>query len=219
LLSTSPLPKCPTCSKKLSFITPSAPALKTAPPRGDGWLHEVKFDGWRAQLHKDGDAVTIYSRNGKDLTERFSFVRDSIAALPASSAIIDAELVACDDDGRPDFGALMARTSNSGNVCAWCFDLLAHNDRDLRPLPLVKRKDVLRDILNAADDDTLRYADEFPDPEKLLAAIESMGLEGTVSKLVEQPYRSGKNSGWIKVKSKAWRAANRDRWERFESAK
>jgi bifunctional non-homologous end joining protein LigD len=193
--------------------------LKTAPPRGDGWLHEVKFDGWRAQLHKDGDAVTIYSRNGKDLTERFSFVRDSIAALPASSAIIDAELVACDDDGRPDFGALMARTSNSGNVCAWCFDLLAHNDRDLRPLPLVKRRDVLRDILNAADDDTLRYADEFPDPEKLLAAIESMGLEGTVSKLVEQPYRSGKNSGWIKVKSKAWRAANRDRWELFESAK
>jgi bifunctional non-homologous end joining protein LigD len=104
--------------KKLPFITPSAPVLKTAPPRGDGWLHEVKFDGWRAQLHKDGDAVTIYSRNGKDLTERFSFVRDSIAALPASSAIIDAELVACDDDGKPDFGALMARTSNSGNVCA-----------------------------------------------------------------------------------------------------
>jgi bifunctional non-homologous end joining protein LigD len=204
--------------KKLPFITPSAPVLKTAPPRGDGWLHEVKFDGWRAQLHKDGDVVTIYSRNGKDLTERFTFVRDSIAVLPASSAIIDAELVACDDDGKPDFGALMARTSNSGNVCAWCFDLLAHNGRDLCPLPLVKRKDMLRDILNAADDDTLRYADGFPDPEKLLAAIESMGLEGTVSKLVEQPYRSGKNPGWIKVKSKAWRAANRDRRELFQSA-
>ena len=205
--------------KKLSFIIPSAPVLKTAPPRGDGWLHEVKFDGWRVQLHKDGGVITIYSRNGKDLTDRFSFVRDSIAVLPASSAIIDAELVACDDDGKPDFGALMARTSNSGNVCAWCFDLLAHNGRDLRPLPLVKRKDTLRDILNAADDDTLRYADEFPDPEKLLAAIESMGLEGMVSKLVEQSYRSGKNPGWVKVESKAWRAANRDRWEFFGSAK
>lgn len=205
--------------KKLSFIIPSAPVLKTAPPRGDGWLHEVKFDGWRVQLHKDGDVITIYSRDGKDLTDRFSFVRDSIAALPASSAIIDAELVACDDDGKPDFGALMARTSNSGNVCAWCFDLLAHNGRDFRPLPLVKRKDMLRDILNAADDDTLRYADEFPDPEKLLAAIESMGLEGMVSKLVEQPYRSGKNPGWVKVKSKAWRAANRDRLVLFGSAK
>ena len=92
--------------KQLSFIIPSAPVLKTAPPRGDGWLHEVKFDGLRAQLHRDGDVVKIYSRNGKDLTERFSFVRDSIAALPASSAVIDAELVACDDDGKPDFGAL-----------------------------------------------------------------------------------------------------------------
>jgi bifunctional non-homologous end joining protein LigD len=143
-------------------------------------------------------------------------VRDTLLALPASRAIIDAELVACDDDGKPDFGALMARTSASGNVCAWCFDLLAHDGRDLRQLPLVKRKDLLRDILNAADDDTLRYADEFPDPEKLLAAIESMGLEGIVSKLVEQPYRSGKNPGWIKVKSKSWRAANRDRWELFK---
>jgi bifunctional non-homologous end joining protein LigD len=205
--------------KTLPFIIPSAPVLKTAPPRGDGWLHEVKFDGWRAQLHKDRDAVTIYSRNGKDLTARFPFVRDSLMALPAGSAIIDAELVACDDDGKPDFGALMARTSASGNVCAWCFDLLAHDGRDLRQLPLVKRKDLLRDILKAADDDTLRYADEFPDPEKLLAAIESMGLEGIVSKLVEQPYRSGKNPGWVKVKSKAWRAANRDHWELFESAK
>jgi ATP-dependent DNA ligase len=174
-------------------------------------LARTAAQGWRRHH--------FYRRDGKDLTDRFSFVRDSIAALPASSAIIDAELVACDDDGKPDFGALMARTSNSGNVCAWCFDLLAHNGRDFRPLPLVKRKDMLRDILNAADDDTLRYADEFPDPEKLLAAIESMGLEGMVSKLVEQPYRSGKNPGWVKVKSKAWRAANRDRLVLFGSAK
>jgi bifunctional non-homologous end joining protein LigD len=202
--------------KKIPFIIPSAPVLKTAPPRGDGWLHEVKFDGWRAQLHKDGDAVTVYSRNGKDLTARFPTIGDALIARPAKSVIIDAELVACDDDGKPDFGALMAGTRNSGNVCAWCFDLLAHNGRDLRPLPLVKRKDILRDILNSADDDTLRYSDEFPDPEKLLAAIESMGLEGIVSKLVEQPYRSGKNPGWVKVKSKTWRAANRDRWELFE---
>ena len=109
--------------------------------------------------------------------------------------------------------------SGLSNVCAWCFDLLAHNGHDLRPLPLVKRKDVLRDLLIGADDDTLRYSDEFPNPEKLLTAIESMGLEGIVSKLVEQPYRSGKNPGWVKVKSKAWRAGNRDSWEHFESAK
>jgi bifunctional non-homologous end joining protein LigD len=201
--------------KRNPFIIPSAQVLKASPPRGDGWLHEVKFDGWRAQLHKDGDTVIIYSRNGNDLTGRFPSIVDALIALPANGTIIDAELVACDHDGKPDFGALMTR-STRGNVCAWCFDLLAHNGRDLRKRPLVKRKDVLRDILNAADDDTLRYADEFPDPAKLLAAAESMGLEGTVSKLVEQPYRSGKNPGWIKVKTAAWRAANRDRLEMFE---
>ena len=85
-----------------------------------------------------------------------------------------------------------------------------------RLLHLVKRKDGLRDILNAADDDTLRYADEYPDPTKLLAAAESMGLEGIVSKLVEQPYRSGKNPGWVKVKTATWRAAKSDRWEMTE---
>ena len=88
--------------------------------------------------------------------------------------------------------------------------------QDARLLHLVKRKDGLRDILNAADDDTLRYADEYPDPTKLLAAAESMGLEGIVSKLVEQPYRSGKNPGWVKVKTATWRAAKSDRWEMTE---
>src|SRR6185312_11949167 len=97
---------------KARFITPSAPVLKAAPPSGGGWLHEVKFDGWRAQLHKQGDDVTIYSRNGSNYTRRFPAIRDSLISLPARSAIIDAEIVVCDSDGKPNFQALMngART-------------------------------------------------------------------------------------------------------------
>ena len=78
------------------------------------------------------------------------------------------------------------------------------------------RKAMLRHLLNKADDHVLRFSGTFPDPVKLLAAAESQDLEGIVSKLSYQPYRSGKNPGWIKVKCRAWREANKDRWEMFE---
>jgi bifunctional non-homologous end joining protein LigD len=201
--------------QRIAFITPAAPVLKREPPVGPQWVHEVIFDGWRMQLHKVGDRVVVFSRNGIDMTSRFGMIRDKVLSLPADSAIIDAELVACDSDGKPDFQALM--NGERENLCAWCFDLLELDGRDMRLLPLVKRKAALRELLIEADDDALRYSDEFDDPAKLLAVVTRMGLEGIVSKLGHQPYRSGKNVGWVKVKSQAWREANRERWEMFQS--
>ena len=90
------------------------------------------------------------------------------------------------------------------------------NGGDLRPLPLDERRAQLRKLLIEADDSTLRFSDDFPNAEKLLAAASRMGLEGIVSKRREQPYRSGPNSGWIKVKTATWREANKDRREMFE---
>ena len=200
--------------KRNPFIIPSAPVLKREPPRGEQWLHEVKFDGWRSQLHKAGDEVAIFARRGNDYTKRFPTIRDSLIALPARSVIIDAEIVVCDSNGEPDFKALMDGTP--GELCAWCFDLMELNGRDVRELPLIERKALLRHLLNKADDHRLRFSEMFPDPLKLLAAANKQGLEGIVSKLNYQPYRSGKNPGWIKVKCRAWREANRDRWELFE---
>jgi bifunctional non-homologous end joining protein LigD len=202
--------------KRLAFITPAAPVLKRTPPVGPQWIHEVKFDGCRVQLHKAGDTVATFSRNGIDLARRFAMIRDRVLRLPAESAIIDAELVACDSDGRPDFNALM--NGQRENLCAWCFDLLELNGRDLRTLPLVERKAELRDLLSTADDDALRYSDEFDDPERLLAVATKMGLEGILSKLGHQPYKSGKNVGWVKVKADTWRTANAERRELFEEA-
>ena len=200
--------------RKSPFVVPSAPVLKASPPTGAGWIHEIKFDGWRAQLHKDGEAATLYSRRGNDLTRRFRFIRDAVLCLPSRSAVIDAELVVCDFDGRPDFKALMARSDE--NLCAWCFDLLSLDGRDLKKEPLTARKALLRDLVIAGDDDALRYSDEFADAEKLLGVAEKMGLEGIVSKKADQPYASGKNSGWIKVKTTSWGAANADRHELFQ---
>jgi len=134
--------------------------------------------------------------------------------IPASSAIIDAEAVACDEAGKPDFKALMENAT--GALCAWCFDLMELNGQDMRSLPLLERRVQLRHLLAKADENALRYSDEFEDPLKLLAAAEREGLEGIVSKLNYQPYRSGKNPGWIKVKCRSWREANRNRWEMFE---
>lgn len=200
--------------KKRPFIEPSVPVLKQSPPTGKGWIHEVKFDGWRVQLHKDGDQATIYSRRGNDLTRRFPFLPDSVLCLPVHSAIIDAELVVSDAQGKPDFSALMA--GDSDNICAWCFDLLDEG-RDLRRLPLIERKNLLNDLLIDADDHILSYSVEFPDPVELLQAAEKMGLEGVVSKRKDQPYRSGKNPGWVKVKTRTWREANIKRGEMFEN--
>ena len=198
------------------FIHPSSPVPGRDAPTGQGWIHEVKFDGWRIQLHKAGEAVTLFSRKGSDFTTRFPQLRDAVTCLPCKSAIIDAELVACADDGHPDFHVLM--TGRMDGLCAWCFDLLELNGRDLRDRRLTERKNALRRLLIKADDDTLRYSEEFPDAEKLLRVVQKMGLEGVVSKKADEPYVSGKNPNWIKVKTRAWREANKDRWELFDKS-
>jgi len=200
--------------KRRQFIAPSVPVLRSSPPEGLDWVHEVKFDGWRAQLHKDDNAGKIFSRNGNDLTRRFVDVRVAMESLPCQSVIVDAEIVECASDGAPDFNALMSGSSE--RLCAWCFDLLELDGRDLRPLPLVERKALLLNLLIDADDDTLRYSDDFLEPQKLLNVCNQMGLEGIVSKRMSQPYKSGRNVGWVKVKTSAWKLANKDQGELFE---
>jgi bifunctional non-homologous end joining protein LigD len=95
-------------------------------------------------------------------------------------------------------------------------DLLFHNGRDVRELPLVERKDLLMVLIMGAGDSRLRLSDGFDDGGELLAAAERMGLEGVVSKRRDAPYRSGSQCGWIKTKTRAWREANKDRWRLFE---
>ena len=101
-------------------------------------------------------------------------------------------------------------------LCTWCFDLMALDRHDLRSEPLDSRCERLRQRLIDPDSRLLRLSDDFLDPEKLLAAAERMGLEGIVSKRRDHFYRSGKNPGWVKVKTATWRAANRDRYKLFE---
>jgi bifunctional non-homologous end joining protein LigD len=109
----------------------------------------------------------------------------------------------------PDFYALHFHTRS--RLCVWAFDLLRHNGRDLRKLPLIERKARLEKLIVAANANWLRYSESFDDGLKLLQAADRMRLEGVVSKRRDAPYRSGKQCGWVKVKCASWREANKER--------
>jgi bifunctional non-homologous end joining protein LigD len=162
-----------------------------APPDGPAWLHEFKADGFRAQVHLDRGDATIYSRNGRDIARRFRAILPVLAKFPAKrSAIIDAELVACDDAGLPCFEKLIGYRHGEAPLCLWCFTL---DGVRLMPLPLTERKKRLADMVAAADTEHIQFSGSFPDAQKLLAACERMGMEGIVSKVANSPYRPGRS--------------------------
>jgi bifunctional non-homologous end joining protein LigD len=201
--------------QKSPFIAPMIPTLANAPPTGPDWLHEVKFDGYRSQLHIDHGDVTIYSRRGNDLTKRFQRLKDVIASISEKSAIIDCELVGCDENGHPDFRALMRRKLDC-DFCLWCFDLLSVDGHDLRHVSLLDRRKLLHQIIKHAGERALQFSQHFDSSPGLLIAAERMGLEGIVSKRRDSRYASGRSREWVKVKTAAWRAANADRGEMVE---
>ena len=200
------------------FIQPCSPIRAKEVPAGDGWLHEVKFDGYRVQAHKVGSRVVIYSRNVHDFTERFPSIAQLLHELPAKAAVLDGEIVASDADGRPNFARLHVRWTRPGIIHLWAFDLLAFNGRDLRPQPLVKRQARLQALLERFGCPPVSLSEPFEDGLALLRVAEERGLEGIVSKRRDAPYRSGECRDWRKVKTVAWREANRERWRLFERA-
>ena len=201
--------------RKIPFIKPMVPTLAKLPPVGPDWLHEVKFDGWRMQLHVENGSATLYSKNGADFTTRFRALRLVLEPIPARSAIIDCELVACDDSGMPCFQTLMTLGNKASALCLWCFDLLHLNGERITPLPLTERKALLAGIVKRAGDKHLQLSGEFADPFALLETCKKMNLEGIVSKRKQSAYRSGPTRDWLKIKTATWRAANRNRWEMF----
>jgi len=159
--------------------------------RGEQWQYEVKFDGFRAQLHKADQTATIYGKNGGDLTRRFPMITAAVLALPVKSCIIDGER-----RGQPDFLALLH--GRRVPVCVYAFELMELDGRDLRNQPLEQRRAQLKRLLTRGKSDLLRYSDSFPDAGVLLAECARLGLEGIVAKRKDAPYRSGPRSGWVR---------------------
>jgi ATP-dependent DNA ligase len=202
----------------LRFIKPCSPVRAKTVPAGNAWLHELKLDGYRLQIIKDRREVRVFTRRGAEWTERLAAFADPFVTLACRSAVLDGELVLPDNTGAPDFRGLhRAMASRHHELVFFAFDLLHRDGQDLAPLPLTERRRRLSRLINRSDVPCLHLVEAFDDGAKLLATAERMKLEGIVSKRRTAPYRSGECRDWRKVKTVAWREANRERWRLFEN--
>ena len=187
------------------FVQPELATLVRAAPGGEEWLHEVKFDGYRALARIDSGRVEMYSRNDNDWTERWAPIAEELAALDVDSAILDGEVVVELEDGRTDFGALQhdLGSGRTDRLRYYVFDAPYLNGYDLTAVGLARRKAVLRDVLEASGEhDRVRYADDVRGHgTAILAAACEHALEGIVSKRADAPYRAGaRGAEWVKTK-------------------
>jgi bifunctional non-homologous end joining protein LigD len=184
------------------FVEPMQAKPVSKPPPGD-WSYELKFDGYRALALKGGNEVRLLSRNEKDLGKKFYPVVDAVAELDCRDAILDGEIVALDDSGRPSFQHLQAfeKGEDRPPLFYYVFDLLQLDGEDLRARPLSERKALLKELVEDGPE-TLRYSVPFDvDLEELLEKARSFGLEGLLGKQIGSRYESGKRTGtWIKLK-------------------
>jgi DNA ligase D-like protein (predicted polymerase) len=181
------------------YIPELDPSEANAPPAGAGWVHEVKWDGFRAQAHLRGRKVTTYSRSGLDWTDEFDTVSEAVAKLKVKSAVIDGEVVVIGPGGKPDFQALRRNLDkHSKDLQYYAFDLLELNGKDFRGRPLIERKAALEKLL-ARVPDRIRYVEHFDtDPRQVMQAACDLGLEGIVSKRTDSPYESGRRESYHK---------------------
>ncbi|MBP2568655.1 MULTISPECIES: DNA ligase D [Agrobacterium] len=187
------------------FIAPQLCETRERPPAADGWIHEIKFDGYRIQMRIENGQVTLKTRKGLDWTAKYPAIAESGAALP--DAIIDGEICALDQNGAPDFAALQAALSEgkTDELVYFTFDLLFQADEDLRELPLIERKDRLQKLLDdAGEDPRLRFVEHFETGgDAVLKSACKLSLEGIVSKQADAPYQSGRTETWAKSKCRA----------------
>src|SRR5580765_6839352 len=185
-------------SAPASFIPPCRPTVAERPPSGPGWLHELKHDGYRLQIHVRDGRVRLYTMNGADWTKRYPRIVEEASRL-REPLIIDAEVVCLSDKGVADFDLLHSRIADEKAV-ALAFDLLLSGD-DIRRQPLIERKNALRWVLRKARDGIQYVEHAEGHGDRLFAAVCNLGLEGIVSKKLNAPYRSGPSKTWIKVKN------------------
>src|ERR1700709_2112795 len=182
----------------LGFIEPSLATAIDKVPTGARWIHEIKFDGYRVQLHIANSDVTIFTRRGHDWTRRFKEVADAAFHVSAASAIIDGEIVVPSADGTTDFSVLQNELKGkSAKIIMVAFDLLYLNGSDLRKLPLVDRKSMLNKLIAKT---AIQFSESFEvDGPELFKHACKTGLEGVVSKVRDSSYPQGRSNDWVKV--------------------
>lgn len=176
--------------------------LVTEPPKGEDWIHEVKFDGYRILCFVTGKHVVIRTRNGHDWTDRFPAVAAALKKLNLKQAILDGEAVVLDKKGISRFQSLQNALSDGGDTAqiqAYFFDILRLENKDLRREPLLKRKETLKQLLKAARP-PLYYSDHLEGSKDILAQACHRGMEGLVSKKKMSLHTEGRSKTWLKSK-------------------
>ena len=185
------------------FIPPCIPTLVDRPPNGDTWVHEIKYDGYRTQIHF-GATPHAYTRNGHDWLTKYMPVVLAGSGMFSGSAIIDGEMVVQDEQGRSDFKRLATSIRwSQANLIFYAFDLLALDGQDLRGAPCETRRHRLHELIGDPDPTSrIQFSQSYEGSgDEFFAAADAMGLEGIVSKRRASPYRSGPSRDWLKTKA------------------
>ena len=197
----SALKKAPK-EKLPDFIAPELALQSETPPGGDGWLHELKLDGYRIQARKDGDRVQLLTRTGLDWTHRMKSIAAFVAALPVENAIFDGEVVVLAENGTTSFADLQAAFQEGVKkpLTYFVFDLLHLNGHSMRGLTLAERKKMVASVVEGSGE-FLRFSEhiEGGGGEVFKRACE-LHAEGIVSKRAASKYSSGRSGDWLKLK-------------------
>jgi bifunctional non-homologous end joining protein LigD len=183
------------------FVPPQLATLVSEPPEGTEWLHEIKYDGYRALAAVAGGHCRVYTRSGQDWTKKFSAIAEAVGRLKIESALLDGEIVALDEHGRSSFQLLQSSLKDGlAPLTYYVFDILEFDGKDLRQEPLVERKKVLRKALKGAPK-AIQFSDDVAGHgARVLEHACRMGLEGIVSKEADKPYLSRRTRSWMKSK-------------------
>jgi bifunctional non-homologous end joining protein LigD len=183
------------------FIKPQLATLKAKAHKGEQWLHEIKYDGYRVQVHLNRGRKKVFTRNGLDWTKRFTEIAGALA-IPGE-AIIDGEVVVV-HEGRTNFSELQAELAagRQGRLVYYAFDLLWRNG-DLRKVPQIERKQLLLDLLGENDIEMpVLYSEHLTgDGQEMFEHAAKLNWEGIVSKRADAPYRSERTEAWLKIKA------------------
>jgi bifunctional non-homologous end joining protein LigD len=202
---TDDVPEGATKARLPDTLAPQLATLVTRPPADrEGWVYEIKYDGYRLLARIEGRSVKLFTRNGNDWTAKLAKLAKAVAALKLPSGWIDGEIVVMNEHGVPDFGALQNAFdhASTANILYYVFDLPFFDGLDLRELPLTQRREVLCTLVTRHPQDSIHFSDAFDQtPEDLLDSARRVGLEGVIGKRVDSVYVSRRSSDWIKLKT------------------
>jgi bifunctional non-homologous end joining protein LigD len=200
----APHPKSPSAvDVTLPHIEPQLATAAERAPLGPGWVHEIKYDGYRLIAELNGGVVRLLTRHRKDWTDRFPAVANALHQLRLGAAVLDGEVVVMRSDGTSSFQDLQNVLSGSRGTLRYClFDVPYADHTDLRDRSLIERKEALQEILSAASlSGVLHYTDHVDgNGAAFLQQARAHGLEGIISKRRDAPYRSGRSRDWLKIK-------------------